>query len=285
MLHLRCIRLTAAADKPKDPSIETLAENYVLQLADDSRVFCDKKTGKDYWSNVKNPDKRLYCPDANIITKTHYWTEKEEMEDRLGTIKAKLEGDSLAAEYEHGFMVLGIVFGGFVGLIALLRAGRLLSRYWRLQSSERRASLFANKVGTQGAAENAGAAGTGGILGPLALNATAETSMPKKMLGKEVNFEELEAWDQERFRVNALDMTGRDDLDRFSVFFADSVNKIALAAMLKKKITFHVFGIRALIVRKITEDELGYLKDRIKQSTSIFAGSRLTTRMDKALKD
>ena len=83
MLHLRCIRLTAAADKPKDPSIETLAENYVLQLADDSRVFCDKKTGKDYWSNVKNPDKRLYCPDANIITKTHYWTEKEEMEDRL----------------------------------------------------------------------------------------------------------------------------------------------------------------------------------------------------------
>ena len=77
-------------------------------------------------------------------------------------------------------------------------------------------------------------------------------------------------------QVNALDMAGHDDLDRFSVFFADSVNKIALAAMLRKKITFHVFGIRNLIVRKIAEDELLYLKRRIKESTSIFKGSKLT---------
>ena len=123
MLHLRCIRLIAPTDKPKDLNIELLKENYVLQLTDDSQVFCDKNH-KDYWSNVKSPENRLSCPDANIITKTDYWTEKEEMEQHLGTIKAKLEGDSLTAEYEYGFMVLGIVFGSFFGLIALLRAAR-----------------------------------------------------------------------------------------------------------------------------------------------------------------
>ena len=104
-------------------------------------MFCDKKTGKD-------SDTGLYCLEDNIITKTHYWTEKEEMEKLLGAKKAELENDSLKAEYEFAFMVLGIIFGSFVGLVALLRVARFLSRYWRLQSYERQKSLFSNKVGT-----------------------------------------------------------------------------------------------------------------------------------------
>ena len=54
-------------------------------------------------------------------------------------------------------------------------------------------------------------------------------------------------------------MSSSNDLEKFASFIADSLNKIALALMLGKRISYKVFDIRNLLVKKISDAELPYL--------------------------